>query len=161
MLLLNKNTKTFDILERYSFEKNQCKTPFNNSSIFQTKSPDTFIFKLQEKKYNQISLYLNDKYGKKKSHSFHISKKKLKIYITESYNKKIRKWFLADNLKDMFDIEYVDENPDYIIIDVFGYRNKTFNSSIINKAIKIGIFTENKIPDLNEFDYALGQSHIN
>ena len=27
-------------------------------------------------------------------------------------------------LKDLFDVEYVEENPDYIIIDVFGYRNK-------------------------------------
>ena len=29
-----------------------------------------------------------------------------------------------------------------------------------NKCIKIAVFTENKIPDFNEADYALGQSHI-
>ena len=28
-------------------------------------------------------------------------------------------------------------------------------------SIKIAIFTENKIPDLNEVDYAIGQAHIN
>ena len=132
---------------------------FSKKKKFFFKSSDDFIINILKNNFNQISTYLHNKYWKKKSILYKY-KKKLKIYITESYNKNIRKWFLGMYLKDLFDIEYVEENPDYIIIDVFGYRNKTFNSSI-NKAIKIGIFTENKIPDLNEFDYALGQCHIN
>ena len=63
-------------------------------------------------------------------------------------------------LQNIFDIEFVEDNPEYIIIDVYGLNNKKFNNSL-NKTIKIAIFTENKIPDLNEADYTLAQSHIN
>lgn len=154
--LFNKDTKYF----RTFWEKKYEQILFNERLIFQNKSSDNFVLNLQQKNYSQISSYLNSKYGKNKLNSSKF-KKKLKIYITESYNKNIRKWFLSKYLKDIFDIEYVEENPDYIIIDVFGYVNKTFNSSIISKAIKIAIFTENKIPDFNEADYAMGQSHLN
>lgn len=123
------------------------------------KSSDSFIINILKKNFTQITLYLNNKYRKIKPKS-KVKKKKLRIYITESYNKNIRKWFLGTYLKDDFEIEYVEENPDYIIVDVFGYRNKIFKSNVSN-AIKIGIFTENKIPDLSEFDYALGQCHLN
>ena len=34
--------------------------------------------------------------------------------------------------------------------------NKEYNNSV-----KIAIFTENKIPDFNEADYAISQAHIN
>lgn len=153
--LFNKGSEFSKILAEKKYEQ----IILNQNSNFQVKSSDNFLLNLQRKKYNEISMYLNNKYGKLKLNSFKF-KKKLKIYITESYNKKIRKWFLTKYLNDIFDIEFVEDNPDYIIIDVFGYRNKTFNNSI-NKAIKIAIFTENKIPDLNEADYALGQSHLN
>ena len=132
---------------------------FKTANVSPFKSSDSFIINILKKNFTQITLYLNNKYRKIKPKS-KVKKKKLRIYITESYNKNIRKWFLGTYLKDDFEIEYVEENPEYIIVDVFGYRNKIFKSNVSN-AIKIGIFTENKIPDLSEFDYALGQCHLN
>ena len=155
--LFNKEPNSSDIYVESPENNNYSQIYFNN--VFQAKSSDNFILNQIKKNYHQISYYLDSKYRKIKSNYF-CCRKKLKIYITESYNKKIRKWFLSEYLKDMFELEFVEDNPDYIIIDVFGYRNKTFNKSI-NKAIKIAIFTENKIPDLNEADYAMGQCHLN
>jgi hypothetical protein len=45
-----------------------------------------------------------------------------------------------------------------LIYNIFGTEH---SDSKYNNSIKIAIFTENKIPDLNEADYAIGQSHIN
>ena len=157
LLLFKKESNSSDICIEYPEKNIYNQTSINND--LEIKSSDNYILNLIKKNYYQISYYLNSKYRKIKS-NFFFCKKKLKIYITESYNKRIRKWFLFDYLKDKFELEFVEDNPDYIIIDVFGFRNKTFNNNI-NKAIKIAIFTENKIPDLNEADYALGQCHLN
>ena len=54
-------------------------------------------------------------------------------------------------------MEYNKNNPDYLIFNIFG--RKHFNPKYKN-AIKIGVLTENIIPNLNEIDYALGHAHI-
>ena len=61
-------------------------------------------------------------------------------------------------LRDKFRIKFDKNKPDYLIYDVFGknHMNKEYNNSI-----KIAIFSENKIPDFNETDYAISHPHIN
>ena len=61
-------------------------------------------------------------------------------------------------LKDDFVIDFNNTYPDYLFYDVFGceHLNRRYNNSI-----KIAYYTENKIPDLHQADYALSQAHIN
>ena len=65
---------------------------------------------------------------------------------------------MKNKLGDKFKIKFDINNPDYLIYNVFGneYLNENYKNSI-----KIAIFTENFIPNLNEADYAIGHSHIN
>ena len=60
-------------------------------------------------------------------------------------------------LTDKFIFKIDENNPDYLIYNVFGGIH--FNLKYKN-CIKIAYFTENKIPDLNEADYAIGFHHI-
>ena len=67
--------------------------------------------------------------------------------------------FFKNILKDdNYIIKYDSNNPDYLIFNKFG--KKHLNPKYKN-AIKIAFYTENKIPDLNEVDYAIGHQHIN
>ena len=61
-------------------------------------------------------------------------------------------------LKDDFIIDFNNSYPDYLFYDVFGceHLNQRYNNSI-----KKAYYTENKIPDLHQADYALSQAHIN
>lgn len=85
-------------------------------------------------------------------------KKRIKLYSVDLFNPEYHKIWITNRLKDKFKIKFVKNNPDYLIYNVFGdeHLNKKYNNSI-----KIAIFTENRIPDLNEVDYAFGQAHIN
>ena len=74
------------------------------------------------------------------------------------FNEKKHKLWIKDKLKDKFYISFDKDNPDYLIYNVFGKKHLT----LINRnVVKIAIYTENKIPDLNEVDYAIGHAHIN
>ena len=63
--------------------------------------------------------------------------------------------FIKRKINYKFKIDEI--NPEYILYDVFGceHLNKKYKNSI-----KIAIYSENKIPDFNEADYALSQSHF-
>ena len=86
------------------------------------------------------------------------TKKKLIVYSVDQINIKASLIIIKSQLKDKYRIKFDKYNPDYLIYDVFGeeHMNKEYNNSI-----KIAIFTENKIPDFNEADYAISQAHIN
>ena len=67
--------------------------------------------------------------------------------------------FDTDNtLANKFSFIFDTDSPDYLIYNVFGSSNL---DQKYNNCVKIAYFTENRIPDLNEVDYALGFSHIN
>ena len=61
-------------------------------------------------------------------------------------------------MKNKFVIKFNKNKPDYLIYNVFGNNHL---SPKYNNSIKIAIFTENKIPDFNEADYAISHYHIN
>ena len=61
-------------------------------------------------------------------------------------------------IKTKFIIEINNNNPDYLIYNVLGknHLDKKFDN-----IIKIAFYTENKIIDFDEADYAIGLAHIN
>ena len=56
-------------------------------------------------------------------------------------------------LCDKFIIVFDSNNPDYLIYNIFGINHTDLK---YKNTIKIALYTENKIPDLNEADYAVG-----
>ena len=124
------------------------------------KNNDNLIINILQKNYIDISNYLNNKYNIIINNNINKtkSKKRLKLYCVDLFNKNSHKLWLEQKLENKFIIEYNKDNPDYLIYNVFGKKHK--NPKYKN-AIKIAIFTENRIPDLSKVDYALGHSHIN
>jgi hypothetical protein len=138
----------------------------------QIKNSDFLPFLFSNKNYSEISHYLNSKYGvskfifkfnQKKMHKRKIriqknNKKTIVLYSVDLFSLKFHKKWLKAKLKDNFIIKFDPNNPDYLIYNVFGsnHLNPKYNNSI-----KIAIFTENKIPNFNEVDYAIGHYHIN
>ena len=125
----------------------------NNEEKISFKSNDNFIIKLINKTYIDISNYLNNKYIIINNTNETKPRKRLKLYSVDLFNKAIHKRWLETRLEDKFIIEYNKDNPDYLIFNVFGNQH---NNPKYKNAIKIGVLTENIIPNLNEVDYALG-----
>ena len=127
---------------------------------FKFKNPDNFL-NFSMKTFKQISNYLNKKFNYKKIRNKRKKKKKITLYSVNQIDESLVKLSLQaikSRIKDKFRIKFDKYKPDYIIYDVFGkqHLNKEYENSI-----KIAIFTENKIPDFNEADYAISQAHIN
>ena len=64
---------------------------------------------------------------------------------------------MKNKLGDEFILEFVEDNPDYLIYNVFDNVD-VFNK--YNNSIKIAIYTENEMPDFNIGDYIIGHYHI-
>ena len=126
------------------------------------KNCDNFTMTYVNKTYKDISNYLNIKYSpkmvKNDSSKNTSLKKKIILYSVDLYNPKRHRDWLLERIDNKFLLIFDPDNPDYLIFNVFGTKhlNPKYNNSI-----KIAVFTENKIPDLNEVDYAMGFSHIN
>lgn len=63
---------------------------------------------------------------------------------------------LLDVLKEKFDIQLVESDPDYVIACAFD----TFEVMEYPKAVKILFTGENNCPDFNFYDYAIGFDHL-
>ena len=127
---------------------------------FKFKNSDNFL-EFSMKTFKQISNYLNKKFNYKKIRNKRKKKKKITLYSVNQIDESLVKLSLQvikSRIKDKFRIKFDKNKPDYIIYDVFGkqHLNKEYDNSV-----KIAIFTENKIPDFNEADYAISQAHIN
>ena len=87
------------------------------------------------------------------------NKKTIKICFLEFYKgynpNSLIKYFDKEKFIFKFDIN----NPDYLIYNTFFSKNP-YDKKYKN-AIKIALSTENKIPDFNEADYAIGFIHLN
>ena len=128
--------------------------------IKEFKNSDYFSMFLTTRTYKYISNFLNDKYNNKKSeeNKFNKRKKKIALYSVDLNDPKYHRKWLRRILNKKYRIKFDSNNPDYLIYNVFGNEHLNYK---YNNSVKIAIFTENKIPDLNEADYAIGQSHIN
>ena len=112
-------------------------------------------------KFNFFSnLNLNYKFDDKKAtnnkkkviHLFFID------YLTISPYHKSQIKNIINTLSKKFTIRINQNNPDYLFYNVFGCKHL---KEKYNKAIKIALFSENKITDFNIADYSLGRTHIN
>ena len=65
---------------------------------------------------------------------------------------------LKNKLDDEFSIIFEEKNPDYLIYNVFSDEDQ---KPEYQNAIKIAVYTENIIPDINSADYIIGHYHIN
>ena len=144
---------------------------YKQKYLNQIKSSDFFPLCFSNKKYFEISNYLNSKYDVNnliiiqnqttKSKTKAILKKRRKkivLYSVDLFSLNFHKNWLKNRLKDKFIIKFDSNKPDYLIYNVFGseHLNPKYNNSI-----KIAILTENKIPNLDEADYVIGHYHIN
>ena len=65
--------------------------------------------------------------------------------------------WLKGKLDNEFILKLEEDNPDYLIYNVFTKNDFLFK---FNKSIKIAYYTENSMPDLNLADYIIGHYHI-
>ena len=149
---------------------NKINIQINNNSSFLFKNSNNFILDLINLNYDKMANYLNNKYNnrinnfiKNKIYSliklfFHNQRKKIILYSVDLFSFAHHKIWLKKLLKNKYIIQFDNNNPDYLIYNTFGdeHLNPKYN-----KSIKIAIFTENKIPDFNMADYAIGHYHIN
>ena len=86
-------------------------------------------------------------------------KKVIKVLGMGLYNKiRFQNW-LKNKLDDEFLLVFEDQNPDYLLYNV--YTDEDIKP-IYSNAIRIAIYVaENIIPDINNADYIIGQYHIN
>ena len=119
---------------------------------------DYFVMNLNIKTYKDISKYLTDKFhinfGTSKKIIF---KKAIKIKSIGLFYKPMHIKWLKSKLEDEFILDFVEDNPDYLIYNVFTKEDEYLK---YNNSIKIAIYTENFMPDLNLADYAIGHYHI-
>ena len=126
------------------------------SNLF--KYSDYFIMNLNMKAYKYISKYLTNKYNinfeSSKSSLFNrIKKKIIKIKSIGLFDRKHHIKWLKNKLDDEFILQFDEDNPDYLIYNVFTDED---SKSKYKNAIKIAIYTENVMPDLNLADYTIG-----
>ena len=125
------------------------------------KSSDYFNINLYKKTFGDISSYLINKYNINNKESFFLTKlhkKVIKIKSTGLFNKVYHLNWLKSKLEDEFIILFDSPNPDYLIYNVFSSEDILSNYS---KSIRIAIYTENIMPDINYADYIIGHYHIN
>jgi len=131
----------------------------NNITTF--KNIDEYTFTLLTNSYTEIGNYLNFKYNIPLDWFIQTKNKKEKKTIrVHAENLNSREEFertLLWYLKDTFIVKFDQDNPEYLIYNVFGYNEL---QPKYNNVIKIAIYTENTIPDFFHCDYALGHPHI-
>ena len=130
----------------------------DNINIF--KYSDYFKLYFLKNSYKDISSYLSNKYNINNSiiSNLYISKKILKIKCTGLFDRTYHLNWLRSKLDNEFILEFNESDPDYLIYNVFSDEDM---ESKYQHAIKIAIYTENVMPDINQADYAIGHYHIN
>jgi hypothetical protein len=113
-----------------------------------------------KKTFLEIASSLNKKFDYK--NNFTLSnikvKKIIKIWFLEFYEGFNPDSILKNLDNEKFIFKFDNNNPDYLVYSTFS--NNPYSKKYRN-AIKIAFFTENKIPDLNKTDYAIGFIHLN
>jgi len=135
---------------------------FNHRKQFNLlfKNVDYFIFNVINKEFMNISFYLNSKYYYNKNllRNKITMKKKIFLDCVDLYKGQDIKNWINNTLGYKFFFIFDSNRPDYLIYNVFGSTNL---DSKYNNCVKIAYYTENRIPDLNKADYAIGFFHIN
>ena len=125
---------------------------FNSRSFL--KFSDSKIIDICKKSFKDISSYLSNKFNlanfnlHEKIENFYSGKKRLKIKSIDLFDENRHYNWLMNIMGDEFEIIIDRENPDYLIYNVFG--DNDINISFQN-CIRIAIYTENVMPDLNYY----------
>ena len=75
-------------------------------------------------------------------------------------NNKFYQNLLKDRLKDDFILDFENPNPDYLLYNVYNNDDLLPIYSNMNP-IRIAMYTENVMADLNYADYVIGPYYIN
>lgn len=129
---------------------------FNISSNNIFKYSDYFNLKLIQKTFKEISDYLVNKYNiinKFSMNNISSFKKIIKLKRTGLFNETYHLNWLRNKLDEEFILKFDDENPDYLIYNVFSNEDMNYK---YDDTIKIAIYTENIMPDINYADYIFG-----
>ena len=120
-----------------------------------------------QKRFEEISNYLNIKFKRNNPGILHYSKKlflfknplkKIRLDIIDTYNIKFQKKWFNNHLGNKFDFEFDTNSPDFLIFNIFG---NNYKKNKYAQAVKIAFYTENIIPDFHNIDYVIAHSHIN
>ena len=134
----------------------------HSSTLKLFKDSDKFNFNLFRRPYQYISNYLLNKYTTINNNTNHniksTEKKVIKLKREGIYDRNRNLKWLKTRLSDQFILQYDDPNPDYLLFNCFSDRGL---EPKYQNLIKIAIYTENQIPDLNCADYFLAHYHIN
>lgn len=66
-------------------------------------------------------------------------------------------YFIYQVLKERYNLELADKNPDYVVSIGVGFGDTDFKYP---DAVKLVFVGENRTPDFNRFDYAIGFDHL-
>jgi len=85
-------------------------------------------------------------------------RKRLRIKFIDGW----KGWRMEDDyvvkvLRERYDLELCDRNPDYVYSVGVGFGDTDF---LYPDAVKIVFIGENRTPDFNRFDYAIGFDHL-
>ena len=85
-------------------------------------------------------------------------KKRIRIKFIDGWKGWVKEDYHFYNLlSSMYDLELVDKNPDYVFSIGVGFGDTDF---LYPDAVKIVYIGENRTPDFNRFDYAIGFDHL-
>lgn len=70
---------------------------------------------------------------------------------------KMDDYFIYRVLRERYELELVDRDPDYVFSVGVGFGNTDFKYP---NAVKLVFIGENRTPDFNRFDYAIGFDHL-
>ena len=127
---------------------------------------DSFNFNLFIKPYEAISSYLNKKFYSTyfnnttnfKNKNLEKTKKEVRIRMVGLYEKEFHHQWIKQYLEDEFKVKFTKHNPDYLIYNTMTSHDRTERYPNI---IRIALYTENIIPDINYADYVFAHYHIN
>ena len=136
-----------------------CIINHNKSQKIYFNNSNKFILDFLKQSYKSISAYLHHKFtiNIKKPDKNIKPKKIIKIKCTGLFNRTYHLQWLKSKLDDEFQITIDENNPDYLIYNVFDNEDQRL---IYQNAIKIAIYTENVMPNINYADYIIGHYHI-
>ena len=128
-----------------------------NSKKFFFKNSDYFNFNLIKRTYEYISSYLLNKYNTNNQKIQYNDKKIIKILVTGLFSDESNLNWFKERLGNKFILEYNSPNPDYIFYSVWNHKDC---EPKYHNIIRIAIYFENFLPDINHADYFIAHPHI-
>ena len=126
------------------------------------KASDKINIFFMNKTHFEIASYLNNKfdniyYKRNLTLTKHKVKKTIKLCFFHFFKGFNPNAFIQKLDNENFNFKIDNNTPEYVF---YCTSSKNHTNPKYRNAIKIAIFNENKIPDLNEADYSIGHIHL-